>query len=118
VELDKNRVAVLPFANMSPDSNDEYFADGMTEELVDRLAQVKSLRVISRTSVMKDKGEKKGALDVGKELNAGSLIEGSVRKAGNMVRVTVQLSNGGTEEHLWSSTMTGPSTTYSQSRAR
>ena len=102
-ELDKNRVAVLPFANMSPDPNDEYFADGMTEELIDRLAQVKSLRVISRTSVMKYKGEKKGALDVGRELNAGSLIEGSVRKAGNRVRVTVQLINGGTEEDVWSS---------------
>ena len=99
----KNRVAVLPFANMSPDPNDEYFADGMTEELIGRLAQVKSLRVISRTSVMKYKGEKKGALDVGRELNAGSLIEGSVRKAGNRVRVNVQLIDGGTEEHLWSS---------------
>ena len=101
--LDKNRIAVLPFANMSPDPADEYFADGMTEELIDRLAQVKRLRVISRTSVMKYKGEKKGALEVGKELNAGSLIEGSVRKAGNRVRVTVQLVNGVTEEHLWSS---------------
>jgi len=103
LQPDRNRVAVLPFANMSPDPNDEYFADGMTEELIDRLAQVKSLRVISRTSVMKYKGEKKGSRDVGRELNAGSLIEGSVRKAGNRVRVTVQLINGETEEHLWSS---------------
>ena len=102
-QLDRNRVAVLPFANMSPDPNDEYFADGMTEELIDRLAQLKTLRIISRTSVMKYKGEKKGALDVGKELNAGSLIEGSVRKAGNRIRVTVQLIAAESEEHLWSS---------------
>jgi TolB-like protein len=102
-ESPRNRVAVLPFVNMSPDPGDEYFADGMTEELIDRLAQVKSLKVIARTSVMKYKGSQKGALEVGKELNIGALIEGSVRKAGNRVRVTVQLINAGTEEHLWSS---------------
>ncbi len=93
----------MPLQNMSPDPNDEYFADGMTEELIDRLAQVKSLKVIARTSVMKYKGSQKGASEVGKELNIGSLIEGSVRKAGNRVRVTVQLINAATEEHLWSS---------------
>jgi len=101
--FDRNRIAVLPFANMSPDPADEYFADGMTEELIDRLAQVKSLKVIARTSVMKYKGSQKGVLEVGKDLGIGSLIEGSVRKAGNRVRVTVQLINAGTEEHLWSS---------------
>jgi adenylate cyclase len=102
-QLDKTRIAVLPFANMSPDPSDEYFADGMTEELIDRLAQVKSLKVIARTSVMKYKGERKSVLDIGMELNSGSLVEGSIRKAGNRVRVTVQLIAGGTEEHLWSS---------------
>jgi adenylate cyclase len=101
--LDKRRIAVLPFANLSSNPEDGYFADGMTEELIDRLAQVKSLKVIARTSVMKYKGSEKGASEVGKELNIGSLIEGSVRKAGNRVRVTVQLINAGTEEHLWSS---------------
>ena len=75
----------------------------MTEELIDRLAQVKSLKVIARTSVMKYKGSQKGASEVGKELGIGALIEGSVRKAGNRVRVTVQLINAETEEHLWSS---------------
>jgi adenylate cyclase len=103
LSLEKSRIAILPFANMSPDPGDEYFADGMTEELIDRLAQVKSLKVIARTSVMKYKGSQKGVLEVGKELGIGSLIEGSVRKAGNRVRVTVQLINAGTEEHLWSS---------------
>jgi len=102
-QLDKNRIAVLPFANMSPDPTDEYFADGMTEELIDRLAQVKELKVIARTSVMSYKKKEKKASEIAKELGVGSLVEGSVRKAGNRVRVTVQLINSGNEEHLWSS---------------
>jgi len=102
-ELDKNRVAVLPFANMSPDPNDEYFADGMTEELIDRLAQLKGIEVIARTSVMNYKGEKKSVSQIGKELRAGALVEGSVRKAGNKIRVTAQLINAETEGHMWSS---------------
>jgi adenylate cyclase len=101
--LEKTRIAVLPFANMSPDPNDEYFADGMTEELIDRLAQVKSLKVIARTSVMNYKKKEKNVSVIAKELSVGSLIEGSVRKAGNRVRVTVQLIDAVTEEHLWSS---------------
>ncbi|MGP8125765.1 MAG: adenylate/guanylate cyclase domain-containing protein [Nitrososphaerales archaeon] len=100
---DKNRVAVLPFANMSPDPADEYFADGMTEELIDRLAQVKEIEVIARTSVMTYKGEKKKASQMARELGVGSLVEGSVRKAGNRIRVTAQLISGATEGHLWSS---------------
>jgi TolB-like protein len=101
--LEKSRIAVLPFANMSPDPNDEYFADGMTEELIDRLAQVKSLKVIARTSVMSYKKKEKKVSEIAKELSVGSLVEGSVRKAGNRVRVTVQLISAATEEHLWSS---------------
>jgi adenylate cyclase len=101
--LDQSRIAVIPFANMSPDPNDEYFADGMTEELIDRLAQVKGIEVIARTSVMNYKGEKKNASQIGRELRAGALIEGSVRKAGNRIRVTAQLVNANTEGHLWSS---------------
>ena len=88
---------------MSPDPNDEYFADGMTEELIDRLAQVKSLKVIARTSVMSYKKKEKKASEIAKELEVGTLVEGSVRKAGNRVRVTVQLISADTEEHLWSS---------------
>ena len=102
-ESSGNRVAVLPFVNMSPDPADEYFADGMTEELIDRLAQVKSLKVIARTSVMSYKKKEKKASEIARELEVGTLVEGSVRKAGNRVRVTVQLINAGTEEHLWSS---------------
>jgi adenylate cyclase len=102
-QLDKTRIAVLPFTNMSPDPADEYFADGMTEELIDRLAQVKSLKVIARTSVMSYKKKEKKASEIARELEVGSLVEGSVRKAGNRVRVTVQLISAGTEEHVWSS---------------
>jgi len=99
----KNRVAVLPFVSMSPDPNDEYFADGLTEELIDRLCQIKELAVIARTSVMNYKKKEKNASQIAKELNAGTLVEGSIRKAGNKIRVTAQLINAGTEEHLWSS---------------
>ena len=102
-QLDRTRVAVLPFANMSPDANDEYFADGMTEELIDRLAQVKGLEVIARTSVMNYKKKEKNASQIGSELRAGVLVEGSVRKAGNKIRVTAQLIKTDTEGHLWSS---------------
>jgi len=99
--LDKLRVAVLPLQNMSPDPNDEYFADGLTEELITSLSRVKQLTVIARTSVMRYKGSEKSASDVGKELNVGSLIEGSVRKAGNRVRITATLIDTSTEGHLW-----------------
>jgi adenylate cyclase len=98
-----NRIAVLPFVSMSPDPNDEYFADGLTEELTDKLCQIGGLRVLSRTSAMRYKGEKTNAAKIGRELNAGALVEGSVRKEGNKVRVTAQLIDANTEEHLWSS---------------
>ncbi len=99
--LDKKRIAVLPFANLSSDPEEGYFADGMTEELITSLSSVRQLTVIARTSVMKYKGSPKGASEVGKELNAGSLIEGSVRKAGSRVRITAQLIDAATEGHLW-----------------
>jgi len=101
--LDLRRIAVLPFSSMSPDPNDEYFADGLTEELIDRLAQVRELGVIARTSVMNYKKKEKNASQIGKELKAGALVEGSVRKVGNRIRVTAQLINSNNEEHLWSS---------------
>jgi TolB-like protein/cytochrome c-type biogenesis protein CcmH/NrfG len=100
-DLDKRRIAVLPFANLSSNPEDGYFADGMTEELITSLSGVRQLAVIARTSVMKYKGSQKGASDVGKELNAGSLIEGSVRKAANRVRIAAQLIDTSTESHLW-----------------
>ena len=99
--LDKRRIAVLPFANLSSNPEDGYFADGMTEEVITSLSGVRQLAVIARTSIMKYKGSQKSASDVGKELNAGSLIEGSVRKAGNKVRIAAQLIDTSTESHLW-----------------
>ncbi len=99
--LDRNRLAVLPFTNMSPDANDEYFADGMTEELISALSKLRALRVISRTSVMQYKKQSKPMVDIGRELGAGTLLEGSVRKAGNRVRIAVQLIDANTDNHLW-----------------
>ena len=101
--LDLNRIAVLPFVNMSPDPQDEFFADGLTEELIGRLSQVRGLEVIARTSVMSYKKKDKKAAEIGNELKAGALVEGSVRRAGNRVRVTAQLIDSNTEGHLWSS---------------
>jgi len=99
----RERLAVLPFVNISPDPNDEYFADGLTEELITKLSEVKGLKVIARTSVMNYKKKEKSVSQIGRELEAGSIIEGSVRKAGNRIRVTVQLIDSRTEEHLWAS---------------
>lgn len=100
----KNRIAVLPFVNISSDPADEYFADGLTEELISRLSQARELRVIARTSSMNYKSDRQKKIrDIGRELGAGTLIEGSVRKAGSKIRVTVQIVNAVTEEHLWSS---------------
>ena len=100
---DKDRVAVLPFANISPDSSDEYFADGLTEELISKLSLVKGLKVIARTSVMGYKNKEKKISDIGLELGVGTIVEGSVRKAGSKIRVTAQLIDVGSEEHLWAS---------------
>ena len=98
---DRTRIAVLPFANISPDPNDEYFADGLTEELISNLSLVPGLKVIARTSVLGyKKGEKKVAT-IGKELGVGTVVEGSVRRAANKIRVTVQVIDVATEEHLW-----------------
>jgi adenylate cyclase len=99
----RERLAVLPFVNISPDPNDEYFADGLTEEMITKLSQVSDLKVIARTSAMNYKKKEKKISDIGRELNVGSIIEGSVRKVGNRIRVTVQLVDARTEEHLWAS---------------
>jgi len=99
--LDMLRVAVLPFTSISPDPDDEYFADGLTEELITRVSLVKGLEVIARTSVMGFKRKDKKVSEIGKELKVGTLLEGSVRKAGNRIRVSAQLINANTEGHLW-----------------
>ncbi len=100
-KLDKKRVAVLPFANMSPDPADEYFADGLTEELISKLSLVKGLRVIARTSVMSYKKKDRRISEIGAELGVGSIVEGSFRKAGNKIRVTTQLIDVADDQHVW-----------------
>jgi adenylate cyclase len=100
----RERLAVLPFVNISSDPNDEYFADGLTEEMIARLSEIKDLKVIARTSVMGYKRKEKKVSEIARELEVGSVVEGSVRKSGNRIRVSVQLIDARTEEHLWSST--------------
>ncbi|MDA4121172.1 MAG: tetratricopeptide repeat protein [Thaumarchaeota archaeon] len=102
VGYDKHRIAVLPLVNMIADPNDEYFADGMTEELISIISKIKELTVISRTSVMKFKGVGVPMDELGKTLRVGSAIEGSVRKSGNRARIAVQLIDVNTDSHLWS----------------
>jgi len=97
-------LAVLPFANISPDPKDEYFADGLTEELITALSQLRELRVIARTSVTPYKSTSKGVAQIGAELRVTSILEGSVRKAGNRLRVTAQLIDVGSEGHVWAKT--------------
>ena len=99
--LDTHRIAVLPFANMSPDPNDEYFADGMTEEIISTVAGISGLDVISRTSIMRYKKAEKAVEEIGRELKVGSVLEGSFRKAGNRIRVTTQLIDVAMDKHLW-----------------
>ena len=101
---DASRIAILPFANISPDPADEYFSDGMTDELIAVLSKIGGLRVVARTSVMRFKGEKATANRIGQELKVGSLIEGSVRKSKDQVRITVQLVDTESEEQLWTET--------------
>ena len=95
------RLAVLPLANMSSDPENEYFADGMTEELISTISRVPTLSVISRTSVMPFKKPGTPLREIGRQLDAGWLLEGSVRKAGNRVRITVQLIQSASDHHLW-----------------
>jgi len=104
VHLDKKRIAVLPFANISPNPSDEYFSDGMTEELIATLSRINDLGVIARTSVIRYKGLTKPVAEIGRELNVGTVLEGSVRVAGKKLRITSQLIDVASEEHLWSET--------------
>jgi len=97
-------IAVLPLENLSRNPDEEYFADGMTEELTTDLAKIGGLRVISRTSSMQYKGTKKSLPEIGRELNVDSVLEGSVLRAGDRVRITAQLIRTSTDGHLWAET--------------
>lgn len=94
-------LAVLPLENLSHDSEQDYFADGMTEELISDLARISELKVISRTSVMHYKGTKKILPQIANELNVDGVVEGSVLRSGNHVRITVQLLDARADRHLW-----------------
>ena len=100
--LDKHRLAVLPFANISADPEDEYFSDGMTEELISKLSRLRDLKVIARTSVMQYRATGKSVAEIGRELQVGTILEGSVRKAGDRLRITAQLVDVESQGHLWS----------------
>ena len=100
-------LAVLPLENLSNDLSQDYFADGMTDELITSLGQVDSLRVISRTSVMQYKGTRKPLPQVAHELNVDAIIEGTVVRSGDQVRITAQLIQARDEKHLWAQNYQG-----------
>jgi len=95
-------IAVMPFADMSPNGDQEYFCDGMSEEIINELTGVSGLRVIARTSAFSFKGKSEDIREIGRKLGVSSILEGSVRKAGDRVRITAQLINIGDGSHVWS----------------
>ena len=97
-------VAVLPFLNFSADPENEYFADGITEDVIASLCKIRALKVISRTSVMPFKKRELSLMDIGAKLGATTLLDGSVRRAGDRVRIVAQLIDATTDEHLWAET--------------
>ena len=99
-----NSLAVLPLQNLSGDPQQEYFVDGMTEELITELSRVNGLKVISRTSVMRYKKTDKTLPEIARELNVDGIVEGSVRRSGNRVRITAQLIRARTDSNLWTDT--------------
>lgn len=101
---DEVSIAVLPFADMSPEGNQEYFADGLSEELLNVLARIDKLQVASRTSSFSMKGKDLSMADIADQLNVNHIVEGSIRKSNNRIRVTAQLIDTHTDKHLWSET--------------
>jgi adenylate cyclase len=97
-------IAVLPFADMSPEKDQEYFSDGISEELLNLLARVDGLKVASRTSSFAFRGSQKSLADIASDLKVDHVLEGSIRKADNRVRITAQLIDAATDRHLWSDT--------------
>ncbi len=108
---DTASIAVLPFADLSPDGDQEYFSDGIAEEILNVLVRVKGLSVASRTSSFQFKGRDLGIPEIANKLNVQHVLEGSVRKAGNTLRITAQLIDTSNDRHLWSDTFDRPLTT-------
>jgi TolB-like protein/Tfp pilus assembly protein PilF len=104
ITIDANSIAVLPFENLSSSKEDEYFSDGVTEDILTQLSKIEKLKVVSRTSVMKYKHSTKSAREISVELGVETLLEGSVRRFGNRVRIVAQLIDAKTDKHLWAET--------------
>jgi len=100
-EILPNSIAVLPFANLSNDTQQEYFSDGLTEDIITQLSKIKSLKVSSRTSVIQYKKNPKPVTVIGKELAVAYILEGSVQRADDKLRITAQLIRASTDEHIW-----------------
>ena len=96
---------MLPFVNMSADPEQEYFCDGLAEELIDALARLDGLRVVARTSAFQFKGQSLDVAEIGKQLRVRFVLEGSVRKSGNRLRINAQLINTDDGYHVWSETL-------------
>lgn len=104
LRMNGTTIAVLPFSNMGGNQETEYFSDGVTEDVLTRLGQINSFKVISRTTMMQYKGTKKTMREIGNDLHAGVVLEGSVRRDADQVRITVQLIDANTDEHIWAQT--------------
>ncbi len=104
VPSDRKSIAVLPFDNLSENKENLYFSDGVTEDILTHLSQISDLRVISRTSSMRYRNTRKSIRQIGKELNVATILEGSVRRDKNKVRIVAQLIDANTDEHLWAKT--------------
>ncbi|MBL7136262.1 MAG: protein kinase [Candidatus Marinimicrobia bacterium] len=102
--IERKSIAVLPFKNMVPDPENEWFSDGITEDIITHLSKIGDLKVISRTSVMLYKDSKKNLREIGKELGVATILEGSVRRADNRVRIVSQLVDARTDKHIWAET--------------
>ncbi|MFC1529796.1 protein kinase [Gemmatimonadota bacterium] len=100
----RNSIAVLPFTNMSADPENEYFSDGITEDIITQFTRIRDLKVVSRTSIMQYKDTDKSIKEIGRELGVATVLEGSVRKAGNQVRIVAQLIDAKSDDHLWAET--------------
>jgi TolB-like protein/DNA-binding winged helix-turn-helix (wHTH) protein len=109
-------LAVLPLDDLSPGTREDYFADGMTDELITELARIPGLRVVSRTSVMQDKGARKSLAQIARELNVDAIVEGSVVRSGDRVRITAQLIDARSDKHLWAQSLKARSAIYCRCR--
>src|SRR5262249_16206544 len=104
IAIPEKSIAVLPFENLSDDRDTAYFTEGIQEEILTRLASIRELRVVSRASTQRYQSKPGNLAEIGKQLGVANIVEGSVRKAGDQVRVNVQLINAQTDAPLWTDT--------------